>query len=210
MPGHPINQGETPLIHIAIFASGTGSNAQNIINYFKASSFIKVNLIVSNNPFAYVLKIADAENIPSLLIKRDAFFNDDGYLSELQKNNITFIVLAGFLWKIPLLIIEAYPNKIINIHPALLPKYGGKNMYGDKVHEAVIASGDKDSGITIHYVDEEYDNGDIIFQKKCAIDENETAETLVKKIHLLEHENYPRIIEEAIKEQFRMKFDHNF
>ncbi|MEO6455201.1 MAG: phosphoribosylglycinamide formyltransferase [Ginsengibacter sp.] len=201
MPDHAINQEETPLVHIAIFASGTGSNAQNIINYFKASRFIKVKLIVSNNPFAYVLKIAAAENITSLLLKKDNFFNGDLYLHDLHKNNIAFIVLAGFLWKIPPLIIDAYPNKIINIHPALLPKHGGKNMYGDKVHEAVIAAGEKESGITIHYVDEEYDNGDIIFQKKCTIDDNETPETLVKKIHILEHENYPRIIEEVIKEQ---------
>jgi phosphoribosylglycinamide formyltransferase-1 len=132
-----------------------------------------------------------AENIPSLLIKKDNFLNGDAYLPELQENNIDFIVLAGFLWKIPTVIIQAYPNKIINIHPALLPKYGGKNMYGNKVHEAVINSRDKESGITIHYVDEHYDNGDIIFQAKCSVDENETHETLAQKIHQLEYKKLP-------------------
>lgn len=193
------------LIHkvcIAIFASGAGSNAQKIIDYFKNSHSIRVKLIVCNNPSAYVLKIAEAEGISSILIEKGNFFSGDAYLPELKKNNIDFIVLAGFLWKIPVAVIEGYPNRIINIHPALLPKYGGKNMYGNKVHEAVINSGDKESGITIHYVDEHYDNGDIIFQEKCSIDKNETPETLAQKIHLLEYENYPPVIEKIIKKEF--------
>jgi phosphoribosylglycinamide formyltransferase-1 len=204
MPDHSIKQEQPPLINIAIFASGAGSNAQNIINHLKASDFLHVKLIVCNKPLANVLRIAATENIPSLLIERDNFFNGDGYLPELQKASIDFIVLAGFLWKIPLSIIKTYPNKIINIHPALLPKYGGKNMYGNKVHEAVVSSGDKESGITIHYVDEEYDNGDIIFQTKCTIDDGENPETLAKKIHQLEYKNYPLIIEGVIRNTFEI------
>jgi len=189
-------------VRVAIFASGAGSNAQKIVDYFRNNNSIKINLIVCNKPEAGVLHIADKEDIPALLINREKFFNDDAYLSALRKNKIDFIVLAGFLWKIPLLLIQAYPYKIINIHPALLPKHGGKNMYGSHVHEAVIASGSKESGITIHYVDEHYDNGDIVFQAKCMIDENETPETLAQKIHLLEYKNYPPIIEEVINKQF--------
>lgn len=190
---------QSSLLNIAIFASGTGSNAQKIIDYFRISKVVKVQLIVCNNPFAYVLKIAEAENLSVLFIEKNNFLNGDGYLPQLQKSNITFIVLAGFLWKIPISIIKAYPDKIINIHPALLPKYGGKNMYGKKVHEAVLNSGDKESGITIHYVDEEYDNGKIIYQEKCLIDENETAETLADKVHALEHKNYSPIIENIVQ-----------
>lgn len=193
------NPGGKDTLSLAIFASGTGSNAQKIIDYFRGPGCIRVSLLVCNNPDAYVLQIAASENIPSLIIKRERFFNGDAYLPELQKNNIAFIALAGFLWKIPDPVIEAYPNTIVNIHPALLPAYGGKNMYGIKVHEAVIRSGDKESGITIHYVDGEYDNGDIIFQKKCTIDKNDTAETLAQKIHRLEHENYAPVIEKLIK-----------
>jgi len=189
-------------VHVAVFASGAGSNTQKIVDYFRNHNSIKISLIVCNKPEAGVLHIADKENIPALLINREKFFNDDAYLDVLKKNKIDFIVLAGFLWKIPLLLIQAYPNKIINIHPALLPEHGGKNMYGNHVHEAVIASGSKESGITIHYVDEHYDNGDILFQAKCTVDENETPETLAQKIHLMEYENYPPIIEEVINKQF--------
>jgi phosphoribosylglycinamide formyltransferase-1 len=191
------------IVHVAIFASGAGSNAQKIIDYFRGSNFIKIALILSNKPEAGVLNIAEKENIPSILIDREIFFNGDAYIDVLKKNGIEFIVLAGFLWKIPLALIHAFPNKIINIHPALLPKHGGKNMYGRKVHEAVIASGSRESGITIHYVDEHYDNGDIIFQAKCSVDENETVETLTSKIHSLEYKNYPVIIEELIKKNFK-------
>ena len=192
-------------IHVTIFASGAGSNAQKIIDYFRTNDFIKISLIVCNKANAGVLSIAGKENIQALLINREKFFNNDAYLDVLKENKIDFIVLAGFLWKIPLLLIHNYPNKIINIHPALLPKHGGKNMYGSHVHEAVIASGSKESGITIHYVDEHYDNGDIIFQAKCSVDENETTKTLAEKIHLLEYKNYPLIIEEVINKQFRIK-----
>jgi phosphoribosylglycinamide formyltransferase-1 len=189
------------LVQVAIFASGAGSNTQKIIDHFRKNNFIKISLIVCNKPGAGVLDIADRENVPTLLINREQFFSD-GYLDILKKNKIDFIVLAGFLWKIPSALINAYRNKVINIHPALLPKHGGKNMYGSHVHEAVIASGSKESGITIHYVDEHYDNGDIIFQAKCNVDENETPETLAQKIHLLEYENFPVVIEDVINKHF--------
>lgn len=192
-------------IHIAIFASGAGGNAKKIIEHFNDSKNIRVSLIVCNKLDAGVIKIAESKNIPVLILKKDKFFFEDAYLPELKKYKIDFIVLAGFLWKIPQILIETYPDKIINIHPALLPKYGGKNMYGNYVHQAVINSGDKETGITIHYVDKEYDNGKIIFQEKCSIDENETLETLAYKVHALEHKNYPQIIEDVIKSQFNNK-----
>lgn len=191
--------------NIAIFASGAGSNAQKIIDYFATSSFplrrvekrVRVALIVCNNPKAGVLQIAKKEKIPILIIERNRF-NKDGYLPELKNYEIEFIVLAGFMWRLPPQVIRAYPDKIINIHPALLPKFGGKNMYGNFVHEAVLNSGEIESGITIHYVDELYDHGKIIFQAKCSIDKNETAESLATKIHALEYANYPKVIEEIL------------
>jgi formyltetrahydrofolate-dependent phosphoribosylglycinamide formyltransferase len=184
-------------INVAIFASGGGSNAEQIINYFSSSS-IKIVLIVCNKPGAGVLEIAAKAGIPSLLIEKERFFNGDNYISELQKHKIDFIVLAGFLWKLPEALIKVYPKKIINIHPALLPKYGGTGMYGRHVHEAVITNKEKQSGITIHYVDELYDHGEIIFQAACAVDENDTAETLAKKVQALEHEHYARVIESVV------------
>jgi formyltetrahydrofolate-dependent phosphoribosylglycinamide formyltransferase len=192
----------TPLI--AIFASGAGSNAQKIIEYFKNREDAgKVALVVCNKPGAGVLDIAKKNTIDTLLIEKDTFFNSDTYIHELQKRGISFIVLAGFLWKIPSSLIKAYPNKIINIHPALLPKYGGKGMYGNHVHETVIAAGEKESGISIHYVDELYDHGSIVFQTTCPIEDKETAHSLAQKIHVLEHQHYPRVIEEVLKMQNR-------
>lgn len=185
--------------HIAIFASGTGSNAQKIINHFRNSDTVKVGLIVCNNPKAGVLQIAAAEKIPALLIQKQRFYEEDAYLDEIKNHQIGFIILAGFLWKVPAALISGYPNKIINIHPALLPKYGGKGMYGAKVHEAVIAAGEKESGITIHYVDEIYDHGNIIFQATCTVDENDTPERLAQKVHLLEHKHYPEVISRIVK-----------
>ena len=192
-----------PVTRIAIFASGAGSNAQNIINHFATSPNIKIALIVCNKPGAGVLQIAGQAAIPSLLIEKERFFNGDNYLTELAKHKIDFIVLAGFLWKMPVGLVKAYPKKIINIHPALLPKYGGKGMYGSKVHEAVIAAREIESGITIHYVDEMYDHGEIIFQATCEVAENETAASLAQKIHVLEHANYPQVIANLIKKQNR-------
>jgi len=180
--------------NIAIFASGAGSNALKIIDTFRNNPSIKIALIVCNNPAAGVLSIAAKENIPALLIEKKRFAAGDAYLEELNRYHIDFIVLAGFLWKVPSALISRYTDKIINIHPALLPKYGGKGMYGNKVHETVIAAGEKESGITIHYVDELYDHGNIILQASCSIDENDTAEILAQKIHALEHRHYPEVI----------------
>jgi formyltetrahydrofolate-dependent phosphoribosylglycinamide formyltransferase len=184
--------------NIAIFASGAGSNAQNIINYFRPNEplggSVSIKLIVCNKPGAGVLAIADREQIPTLLIEKEKFFRGNAYVDELKEKKIGFIVLAGFLWKIPSALIKAFPHKIINIHPALLPKYGGKGMYGHHVHQAIIDNKEKESGISIHYVDELYDHGDLIFQAKCAIHETDTADSLAKCIHQLEHEHYPRVI----------------
>ena len=209
---------------IAIFASGAGSNAEKIITSspsrpplsppkgeekekgdaeIEAKKNWKVALIVCNKPGAGVLNIAAKNNIPTLLIEKERFFNGDNYLPELQKNNIDFIVLAGFLWKMPVPLINMYPKKIINIHPALLPKYGGSGMYGRYVHESVIAAKEKESGITIHYVDELYDHGEIIFQATCTVDEQDTAESLAQKIHLLEHAHYPKVVADLIQKQNR-------
>jgi formyltetrahydrofolate-dependent phosphoribosylglycinamide formyltransferase len=184
---------------IAIFASGTGSNAQKIIDYFRTAANIRIDLIVCNNPEAGVLGIAVRENIPTLIIEKERFFRGDAYIKELQERNIDFIVLAGFLWKIPSVLIRSFSGRIINIHPALLPKYGGKGMYGHRVHEAVIEAGEKESGISIHYVDELYDHGKTIFQVRCPVYENDTPDLLAQRIHALEHEHYPRIIESLLK-----------
>lgn len=185
--------------NIIIFASGAGSNAREIINYFKKDIQTKVALIVCNNSKAGVLQIAANEQIPVLLIQKE-HFKETGYLPEIEKYHPNLIVLAGFLWMIPQILINHFPGKIINIHPALLPSYGGKGMYGSAVHNAVIDAKEKESGITIHYVDDKYDHGKTIFQAKCTLKENETAESLAAKIHKLEHQYYPSIIEEILNE----------
>jgi len=186
-------------VHLAIFASGAGSNAQKIIDHFRNSAIIKISLIVCNKAGAGVINIAAKEDIPVLLIEKEKFFRGDAYVDELKEHQVDLIVLAGFLWKIPLAIIKAFPGRIINIHPALLPKYGGKGMYGNFVHEAVLQAKEKESGITIHYIDEHYDNGDMIFQAKCEVLEDDTPATLAQRIHKLEHEYYPKVIEDLIK-----------
>jgi formyltetrahydrofolate-dependent phosphoribosylglycinamide formyltransferase len=183
---------------IAIFASGAGTNAQKIIEHFKNHPSIEVNLIVCNKPGAGVLTIAGKEGIPTLLIEREPFFKTTVYSELLQQKGVGFIVLAGFLWKIPQSLIEAYPQRIINIHPALLPKYGGKGMYGANVHAAVIAAGETESGITIHYVDEHYDNGDVIFQATCPVLPGDTPDSLASRIHELEHQYFPAIVEKVV------------
>src|SRR5665647_3924430 len=188
---------ESPLINIAIFASGAGSNAQKIIDYFKNSKQIKIGLIVCNNPAAGVLQIAANEKIPVLLIEKE-MFRLTGYVNELKSQHVKFLVLAGFLWKIPSVLINEFQDKIINIHPALLPAYGGKGMYGSAVHAAVLAAREKQSGITIHFVDEKYDHGKIIFQSTCQIDKNDTVDSLAKKIHELEHLFYAKQIEKLL------------
>lgn len=186
---------------IAIFASGKGSNADNIISYFKLNQIADVALIVSDNPAAGVLKIADINNIPVVVLSKEDRLNYSSCIEILHIHNVDFIVLAGYLKKIPASLISQFPDKIINIHPALLPKYGGKGMYGNNVHRAVIENNEKESGITIHFIDEIYDHGKIIFQEKCEIENGETIESLAKKIHNLEYKHFPRVIAEVIKKQ---------
>lgn len=183
---------------IAIFASGSGSNAENIIRFFAKKPEISVNSIFCNVPGAYVLERAQKYNVPAYVFNREEMKNPEKVLRQLQEQEIDFIVLAGFLWLMPSCITAAFPNRIINIHPALLPNYGGKGMYGDKVHQAVIAAGEKESGITIHYVNEHYDEGAPVFQARCSITPEDTPDTLAAKVHALEYEYFPRVIEEVI------------
>jgi phosphoribosylglycinamide formyltransferase-1 len=190
---------------IAIFASGGGSNAKKIIEHFnklaqQGNAPGKISLVVSNKPGAGVLKIAEENNIPILIIEKEKFFRGNGYMDELLAAGIDLVVLAGFLWKVPAGLIKAFPRKIVNIHPALLPKYGGKGMYGHFVHEAVVANKEKESGITIHYVDELYDHGQVIFQARCPLSENDSAEEVAKKVLMLEHRHYPEVIQSLVKE----------
>lgn len=187
-------------INVAIFASGAGSNAQKLIDHFRHHSQIKIALIVCNKPGAGVLTIAQKENIPAIIIEKEKFFRGNAYVDEIKQHKVDFIVLAGFLWKVPVALIKAFAQSIINIHPALLPNYGGKGMYGRFVHEAVIEAKEKESGISIHYVDELYDHGQLIFQARCTIEAGDTADSLAQKIHALEHEHYPQIVEKVIRE----------
>jgi phosphoribosylglycinamide formyltransferase-1 len=182
---------------IVIFASGSGTNAENISRFFKQSSIASVVHILTNNKNAKVIGRSKELNINSLLFDRSDF-NDEKKVLEFLKNEADLIILAGFLWKIPAHIIEAFPNKIINIHPALLPKYGGKGMYGMNVHKAVVENNEKETGITIHYVNENYDEGMIIFQAKTAILLSDTPQDVADKIHVLEQKYFPMIIEEVI------------
>ncbi|MFV0470892.1 MAG: phosphoribosylglycinamide formyltransferase [Paludibacteraceae bacterium] len=182
--------------NIAIFASGSGSNAENIIQYFGNSNRFSFPLIVSNRADAYVHERAKTFGIPSFTFSKEDFLKGDKILQLLDSHRIKFIVLAGFLLKISPTILAAFPNKIINIHPALLPKYGGKGMYGPHVHEAVKAAKERESGITIHYVNENYDEGNIIFQAKCAIDKSDTPNDIATKVHQLEYEYFPKVIGE--------------
>ena len=183
---------------IVLFASGEGTNAQRIIDYFKTSDKIAVTLVVSNKADANVLNRAKAAGIPTLLIDRASFYESDLAIDALKSAGADLIVLAGFLWMIPENLVKAFPDKIINIHPALLPKFGGKGMYGMHVHRAVIGAKEKESGISIHYVNEHYDEGRIISQHSCMISENDTPELLAEKIHRLEHEFFPAAIEKAL------------
>jgi formyltetrahydrofolate-dependent phosphoribosylglycinamide formyltransferase len=200
-PNHPPSAIRHPssITNIAIFASGAGSNAQKIIEYFRYSKKVRIVLIACNKPGAGVLNIAAQEHIPVLLIEKETFFHGSAYVDELKEKDVDLIVLAGFLWKMPPILIKNWPGRIINIHPALLPKYGGKGMYGRFVHESVITGGEKESGISIHYVDDVYDNGAIIFQARCPVLENDTPDLLAHRIHKLEHEHYPRVIEQLIE-----------
>ncbi|MDR1743049.1 MAG: phosphoribosylglycinamide formyltransferase [Dysgonamonadaceae bacterium] len=186
------------MINIAIFASGSGSNAENIAEYFSGNKEIQISLILSNKADAFVHERAKKWGIPSLTCPKKEFDEGKRILEILRDHNIGFIVLAGFLLKIPDTLIETFPKKMINIHPALLPKYGGKGMYGDHVHKAVVAAGETESGITIHYVNEHYDEGQVIFQAKCEVLPTDTFEDVARKVHKLEYLHFPKVIEQTI------------
>lgn len=183
---------------IAIFASGNGSNAQRIAEYFKTKDILEIACIYSNNPTAYVLERARILGIPSFLFDRETFRNTSVVLDDLKAREVEWIILAGFLWLIPDHLIRAYSGRIINIHPALLPKFGGKGMYGARVHEAVIAAGETESGITIHFVNDRYDEGEVIFQAKCPVLAGDTPESLAARVHALEYEHFPQVIHSLI------------
>lgn len=183
---------------IAIFASGSGTNAENIGQYFELHPHINIGLILTNNPNAFVLKRAEKMGVKSMVFNREDFYRTTGVLNELLNQKVDLIVLAGFLWLVPPQIVAAYPNRIINIHPALLPKYGGKGMYGDFVHQAVSRAGEEKTGITIHYVNDHYDEGDIIFQKSVQINAGEDPDLIAQKVHALEYEYFPKVIADII------------
>lgn len=183
---------------LSIFVSGGGTNLQRIAEYFASNEEVEIVNVICNNPNAYAIERAKNLGIPCKIINRTEFKSED-FSKELLDLNVDLIVLAGFLWLVPQHLIEAFPNKIINIHPALLPKYGGKGFYGERVHQAVVENKEEFSGITIHYVNEFYDSGDIIFQAKVALEEGETADSLAAKIHKLEYQHYPEVIEKLLK-----------
>ena len=184
---------------IVVFASGSGSNAERITTYFSEKGSAQVSLILCNNLQAGVLERAKRLDIPSLVFNRQAFYKTNVVLDVLKTQQPDLIVLAGFLWKVPENLITAYPNRIHNIHPSLLPKYGGKGMYGARVHQAVVANSETESGITIHYVNEHYDEGNILFQAKTQVLPTDTADSLAEKIHLLEYEHFPKVIEKWLE-----------
>lgn len=183
---------------IAIMASGSGSNAQKIMEYFKDNEEVVVDCLLSNNPKAYALERAEKMSIETLVFNRSQLYEDQFVKDFLEKRKINLVVLAGFLWLIPEILVQNF--KIVNIHPALLPQYGGKNMYGMKVHQTVINNKEPFSGITIHHVNEKYDDGAIIFQATCPVAPDDTPESLAEKIHKLEHEHYSRIISKLLSE----------
>ena len=187
------------MLRIVIFASGSGTNAENIIKHFKNSSLATTTWVISNNAKAGVLERAKKLGVPSKICNKKEMLTES-FLDFLKKE-ADFIVLAGFLLKVPETIIKAFPNGIVNIHPALLPKYGGKGMYGMNVHEAVVANSEPVTGITIHYVNEHYDEGAIIFQKSVALTKSDNAAEVASKIHVLEQENFPHVIEQILKEK---------
>lgn len=190
------------MINIAIFASGSGSNAENIINYFKGRKGISIKLIISNKEDAYVHQRAEKLGVESLTFSKNRFENTCEVLDCLKENEIDFIVLAGFLLKVPQNIIDTYSLKIVNIHPALLPKFGGKGMYGDNVHKAVVAAEESESGITIHYINENYDEGNVIFQAKCDVLPSDTYADVAEKVHQLEYLHFPTVIDKVLTELF--------
>ena len=184
---------------IAIFASGSGSNAQKIMEHFKRNTEAEVVLILTNNPSAYVLQRADNFEIPSHIFTRQEFYETDDVIRMLKNLQVDLIVLAGFLWLVPPDLLQAFPNKIINLHPALLPKYGGKGMYGDNVHKAILAANEEESGITIHFASEQFDEGEIIHQSKFKIEPGDNLEMVKFKGQQLEHQYFPKVIENLLK-----------
>jgi phosphoribosylglycinamide formyltransferase-1 len=184
--------------HIAIFASGSGTNAENLIRYFRTNRRGRVELVLTNRPEAGVIGRAGSLGVESVVFSREQFYHTGEILEILQERGIDFIVLAGFLWLVPSRLLDAFRGRVVNIHPALLPRYGGKGMYGRYVHEAVIASGDKESGITIHYVNQAYDEGDVIFQARCPVKGDDTPETLAARVHALEYKHFPEVVEKLL------------
>ncbi|MDX9695178.1 MAG: phosphoribosylglycinamide formyltransferase [Bacteroidales bacterium] len=189
--------------NLAIFASGSGTNAENLIKAFKENKKITISTIFSNNKDAYVIQRAINHNIKYHIFSRPDFYQSQKVLNLLKENNIDFIVLAGFLWLIPEYLIDAFPNKIINIHPALLPKYGGKGMFGMNVHESVVKNKEPETGITIHYVNKDYDKGSIIFQAKCPVLPTDSADDVAKKVHELEYMHFPKVVEQVITNVYK-------
>ncbi len=185
--------------NIAVFASGSGTNAENIHNYFLNNNYINIKIILTNNRKAYVIESAKKNKISCFVFTNDDFYKNETVLKKLIQNKIDLIVLAGFIKLVPENIIERFPKKIINIHPALLPKYGGKGMFGDSVHKAVLNAKEKKTGITVHYVNKEYDKGEVIMQKTVQINNNDTCHTIAQKVHYLEYKFYPKVIEQILK-----------
>lgn len=183
---------------IVIFASGSGTNAENLIKYFENHQMARVVQVLTNNPKAKVLDRCKQLKVSALSFNRIAFYDQPDVLNLLKATNPDLIVLAGFLWKFPDTILKIFPNKVINIHPALLPKYGGKGMYGALVHQAIIANQEEETGISIHYVNEHYDEGTLIFQERCRLDKTDTAESVAEKIHELEMEHFPKVVEQLL------------
>jgi len=184
---------------IAIFASGSGSNAQKIMEHFKYSDSAEVALVLSNNPEAFVLQRADNFEIPTHVFDKHDFYQTDEVVNLLKRLDIDLVVLAGFLWLVPENLLKAFPNKIINIHPALLPKFGGKGMYGDRVHKAILDAGEEEHGITIHFVNEHFDEGEVIYQAKFRVEPGDTLEIIKFNGQQLEHLHYPKVIENLLK-----------
>lgn len=187
--------------HIAIFASGAGSNARELIRHFHAHPRFRVSLVACNRPDAGVIGVAGEAGVPVLHLEKDRFFRGDGHLPDLMAAGIDLLILAGFLWKVPSSLVRAFPDRILNIHPALLPSHGGKGMYGSHVHEAVIRGGDRHSGITIHLVDEQYDHGRTLFQARIELLPDETPDSLARRIHVLEHRHFPAVVEACLENQ---------
>lgn len=186
------------MIRLAIFASGSGSNAEQIVRYFENNKRIKVVSIVSNKSNAFVLERAHRLGIPTQVFSNDRFREGNSIIAYLKEQQVDFIVLAGFLLKIPSSLLKEYPFRIVNIHPALLPKFGGKGMYGMHVHQAVVDNGETQTGITIHYINEHYDEGDIIFQADCPVFKEDTPEQVAERVHELEHRFFPKVIEQIV------------